>query len=116
MITRSEAIRRILEGFEEWAQIDAQHVRFVLDERLEHRDTEVVTAAEHVVRLDREEEWSDLLDPARTWLNATLHFDTSHQPVVSLRSGPRRPDEEVDPAVDVPIVVSVEPKPLRLQK
>lgn len=116
MLTRSEALRRILKGLEEWAHLDAQHVRFVRDELLEHRQTEVVTTAENLLVLDREEDWRDLLDPARTWLNATLHFDTAQKPVISLRSGPRRPEEEVDPGVDVPIAVSLEPKPLRLQE
>lgn len=114
MITRSEALHRISLGVAEWTKLDLRAVRFVSDELLEHGADVVTTAARNVVPLDRDEEWRHMLDPSRTWLNATLHFDTDGRPVVSLRAGPRRPPEEVDPQADVPIAVSMEPKPLRL--
>jgi len=77
-------------------KLDIASARFVHDELLEHGADAVTTAARHVVPLDREEDWSDLLDSSRSWLNATLHVDTSGQPVISLRAGPRRPSADVD--------------------
>lgn len=116
MLTRSEAIRRIQLGLSQWTQLEPEGMRFVLDEVLEHLDAEVVTAAENVVPLKEDEDWADLLHPARPWLNATLHFDTERRPIVSLRAGPRRQADEVDPQAEVPIAVSMEPRPLRLLK
>ncbi len=114
MLTRSEALHRIQSGIEEWTDLEPEKATFVFDERLEHHSDEVVTHASNLLLLDSEDDWRDLLDPARTWLNATLHFDTEGRPVISLRAGPRRAPEEVDPQADVPIAVSMEPKPLRL--
>lgn len=114
MLTRSEALRRILIGMEDWTTLDPKSLRFVSDELLDHDGSDVVTAASNVLSLDTDDDWRDLLDPARTWLNATLHFDEEGRPVISLRAGPRRATAEVEPEADVPIAVSMEPKPLRL--
>ncbi len=57
------------------------------DEAPEQRDDEVLAPAGSVVPFDSDEHWRALLDPARAWLSATLHFDLEGQPVISLRAG-----------------------------
>lgn len=114
MLTRAEALRRIGLGVKQWMEVDVTDAHFVHDEFLKHDGQTVTTAATDVVPLSQVEDWEDLLDPARSWLNATLHVDAAGRPVISLLAGPKRAAAEVDPNAEVPIAVSREPKTLRL--
>ncbi len=108
---RVTAFQRMQAGFRTWAEVDLSQATFVMEEDLRFEPDHIACPSEALVAFGSDDDWSELLSPTKTWINASLLTAANGRIFVSLRPGPPAiVPEGKEPSINV----SMEPRQLRI--
>jgi hypothetical protein len=102
---KQKALAILEEGIGMFRRVTMDEVRFVYDNDLLRTPDGIYTHLSSVHAL-RDEEWEEILHPGRSWIAATLIFDSDEKPIVLLDVGPKALERKGEVAQGVDINIS----------
>jgi hypothetical protein len=110
-MNRTGALQRMEAGFRKWTDVDLSAVAFVKETDLRFEQGHITCPSDALMALATDEDWREVLEPTKAWINASLLRTAEGRVIISLLTGPPvdLPEGE-EPSINV----SVEPRPLEI--